>query len=122
MTCQPARDAGVRNDRIYCILVITALCPDARFGAAHTLGLIGDRKAIPGLIRALKDSEPAVRYWAADALGKLRAEEAIGPLAELLHDNHKRIKDHAAEALQQIGSPAALTALRQNSKKKWWPF
>ena len=31
--------------------------PDARFGAAQTLGLIGEQQAIQPLIRALADSE-----------------------------------------------------------------
>lgn len=33
--------------------------PDARYGAARTLGMIGDAKAIPFLIKALSDPDPA---------------------------------------------------------------
>jgi HEAT repeat protein len=36
--------------------------PDARFGAAHALGSIGDPRAVPALMDALSDPEPAVRY------------------------------------------------------------
>jgi hypothetical protein len=85
--------------------------PDARFGAAHALGLIGDRRAIPALLEALADSEPAVRYWAAEALGKLRAEHAVDALSKLLKDRHKGVRASAVTALQQIGTPAALDAL-----------
>ena len=95
--------------------------PDARFGAAQTLGLIGSPQAIEPLIRALADSEPAVRYWAADALGKLRTEAAVGPLADLLKDRHDGVQTKAAQALAQIGGPEAEAAL-QKKKQGWWPF
>lgn len=85
--------------------------PDARFGAAHALGLIGDRRAIPALLEALTDAEPAVRYWAADALGKLRAEQAVSALSKLLKDHHKGVRVSAATALQQIGTPQAIEIL-----------
>ncbi|MBI4672414.1 MAG: HEAT repeat domain-containing protein [Chloroflexi bacterium] len=76
--------------------------PDARFGAAHTLGLIGDERAIPGLINALADKEPAVRYWAAEALGKMHATSAAGALQKLLKDRHAGVRQHAALVLRQL--------------------
>jgi len=78
--------------------------PDARFGAAHTLGLIGDARATPHLIQALSDPEPAVRWWAADALGKLRAAEAIAPIQKLLKDKHSGVRQHAAAVLKQLNA------------------
>lgn len=94
--------------------------PDARYGAAHALGKIGDQRAAPNLIAALDDPDPAVRYWAADALGKLKAAAAIQPIGKLLRDKHRGVKKHAAWALEQIGTPQARKTLRRRSG--WWPF
>jgi HEAT repeat protein len=95
---------------------------DARYGAAHTLGMIGDTRAAPALIAALGDPEAAVRYWAVDALGKLRAEAAIPALAGMFKDRSKNVRERAALALEQIGTPAALKALEKAQQSSWWPF
>ena len=95
---------------------------DARYGAAHTLGMIGDTRAIPALTAALIDSEPAVRYWAVDALAKLRAEAAIPAVAGMLKDKSKNVRERAALALEQIDTPAAHQALEKAQKSSWWPF
>ncbi len=95
---------------------------DARYGAAHTLGMIGDTLAIPALTDALADSEPAVRYWAVDALARLRAEAAIPALAGMFKDKSKNVRERAALALEQIGTPAARQALEKAQKSSWWPF
>ncbi len=76
--------------------------PDARFGAAHTLGLIGDARAIPELVKALSDPEPAVRWWATDALGKLNATNVLEPIRKLLKDRHSGVREHAARVLKQL--------------------
>lgn len=81
--------------------------PDARFGAAHTLGLIGDARATPALVQALSDPEPAVRWWAADALGKLRAADAKSEITKLLKDKHRGVREHAAQMLRAIDAPPA---------------
>ncbi len=78
--------------------------PDARFGAAHTLSLIGDARATPHLIQALSDPEPAVRWWAVEALGKLRAVEAKAELAKLGRDKHRGVREHAAAVLGQLSA------------------
>lgn len=88
--------------------------PDARYGAAHTLGLIGARQAIPALINALSDAEPAVRFWAANSLGSLKAAEAVQALFRLRKDKTRSVRDKALEALKSIGTTEALSAL-----KKW---
>jgi hypothetical protein len=93
---------------------------DARYGAAHALGNIGDDRAIPALIKALEDAEPAVRYWAIDALGKLKAHEAIYDLASLLQDRDENVAKFAKNALEKIGSPKALQALQESKKPSWW--
>ena len=96
--------------------------PDARYGAAHTLGLIGGQQATPALIAALDDPEPEVRFWTAAALGRLRAAEAVPALVQLLDDPEKSVRTSAAEALERINTPEAQVALRKNNKSGWWPF
>lgn len=54
---------------------------EVRAAAALALGLIGARKAVPELTRALKDVDAAPA--AARALGLMKAEDAIGDLAAL---------------------------------------
>lgn len=90
------------------IALLTDEDPDARFGAAHTLGLMGDARAIPGLMHALSDREPSVRYWATEALGKLRATAAVEPIRKLLKDRHPGVREHAARVLQQLTAARAL--------------
>ena len=96
--------------------------PDARYGAAQTLGLIGDPQAIPELIEALADPEVAVRYWAVDALGKLRAATAVQAIGRLLHDKHEGVRARAAQALREIGTPGAEQLLEAPKVRKWLPL
>jgi ribosomal protein L40E len=96
--------------------------PDARYGAAHTLGRIGDGRAVPPLIDALQDPEFEVRFWAAAALGRLKAAQAVTALARLLKDPAEEVREAASEALERIGGPQAADALRQTKKSRWWPF
>jgi hypothetical protein len=93
---------------------ITSPDPDARYGAAHTLGLIGARQAIPALVNALNDPEPAVRFWAANSLGSMKATEAVQALFHLRKDKSKSVREKAFEALKAIGTTESMTAL-----KKW---
>jgi len=94
---------------------------DARYGAAHTLGLIGDPAAVPGLIAALDDKETAVRFWIVDALGKFKKDDrVVDPLARRLKDRSKYVRDRAANALKQVDTPAALKALHDRNKIRWW--
>jgi hypothetical protein len=81
--------------------------PDARYAAAHALGLIGDHEAINGLIAALRDPEAEVRFWAADALAQLKAAQAVTALAGLKSDVSKTVRQKAALALEQIGTDEA---------------
>jgi hypothetical protein len=90
--------------------------PDARYGAAHTLGLIRDGRAVPALLKALGDSEPEVRFWSAAALGSLKAEEAVPALQRLKKDPSKQVRLAAEEALEHIAPDWA------DKKKSWWPF
>jgi ribosomal protein L40E len=94
--------------------------PDARYGSARALGMIGDQRAIPALIKSLGDPEPAVRYWATDALGQLHSQEGVEAIGKLLDDKHEGVRTHAGEVLEQIGGPLASQILKR--KRKWWPL
>jgi hypothetical protein len=75
---------------------------DARYGAARVLGMIGDARSIPALIKALSDQEPSVRYWAVDALGNLGAQSALGAIRKLKWDSFRKIRERAKLAIEQI--------------------
>jgi hypothetical protein len=102
------------------IKLLSSKDPDARYGAAHALGNMGDERAIPPLIKALADPQAAVRYWAIDALAKLKANDAVHDLANMLNDHDENVAKFAQNALEKIGSPRALQALRDARKSSWW--
>jgi phycocyanobilin lyase alpha subunit len=69
-----------------------------RRNAAKALGKLGDRRVIPGLIKALECSDYYVRESAAQSLEMLGDSQAIEPLVKLL--------DGGVEAAQQVpGKP-----------------
>jgi HEAT repeat protein len=77
--------------------------------AADYLGEIGDPKAVPALIEALKD--PVISWIAADSLGKLGDKRAVQPLIASLGSDEKWLRRNAAKALGRIGDPAAVEPL-----------
>jgi HEAT repeat protein len=97
-----------------------------RRDAATALGIIGDTKAVPQLVRSLHDDDSGVRGCAADALGEIRTSDldAVRGLKELLSDSaeisHNRqraillpyVSDTACLALISIGTPEALQAVQ----------
>ena len=82
-----------------------------RAEAAWTLGQQGDKKAVPHLVKVLKDPDASVRAAAADALGKLGGKEAAPALGELLKDEDPMVRALAALALGKLGDKAAVPAL-----------
>jgi HEAT repeat protein len=76
----------------------------ASFAGVKRLREQGD---IPGLIRALRNRDPAVQYDAIEALGELADPAAIDALIlALTGDKYSGIRWKAAEALGKIGEPA----------------
>ncbi|MFM8323143.1 MAG: HEAT repeat domain-containing protein [Chloroflexota bacterium] len=96
--------------------------PDARYGAAHALGLIGDPAAVAPLTGLLEDPEAEVRFWACAALGRLKAAQAVEALGSRLRDASKHVRLAAQEALERIDTPHAREALQRGKKSSWWPF
>jgi HEAT repeat protein len=76
---------------------------DLRWGAAETLGMIGDVRAVSALIHALKDEDDNVRCAAAEALGKIGDVGAVAALKGAFMDRNYRVHraiDKALEALE----------------------
>ncbi|MBI2838937.1 MAG: HEAT repeat domain-containing protein [Acidobacteria bacterium] len=67
--------------------------------AAEALGKIGDKRATPALLTALKDSNESIRESAADALAELRDTAAADSLLGALDDPWGDVRVAAADAL-----------------------
>src|SRR6266480_4625512 len=80
-----------------------------RRAAAHSLGQLGDLRAVSPLIVVLGDSDGEVRSAAVDALADLEDPRAIGPIAGLLKDPVTDVKRNALGALShwEQGVPTA---------------
>lgn len=84
---------------------------DVSWLAARSLGMIGDRRAIDPLIESLGSPEKWLRQGAAWALGKIGDEKAIEPLIPILQDQKKDVRKNAAWALGIIGDERAIEPL-----------
>lgn len=71
--------------------------------AVDALGKIGDAKAKPCLVAALKSKESFVRAYAARALGRLQDKTAIPALKKLVNDKHYLVRIMAVKALVMLG-------------------
>jgi hypothetical protein len=80
--------------------------------------LIGDKRTVKSLIRALKDKNEDVRERAAMALGKIGDERAVEPLIRALQDKDEDVRERAAMALGKIGDERAVEPLIRALKDK----
>lgn len=80
---------------------------ETRASAAHTLGLIGDGRAIKGLATMLSDDRYFVRQQAARALGLMGAP-ALDLLFEMARSSTPAIREAAIEALGNSNSARAI--------------
>jgi HEAT repeat protein len=131
------------------IAILRAPHAAARHNAAHTLGKIGDVRAVDGLSAALRDSDEAVRLKSAFALGQIGDARAIPALlgllggdlrdvqmlnevlpgfgaaavpavAAALKDERLEAREQAADLLGMIGESAAVPALTQALDDAAW--
>jgi len=87
-----------------------------RKSSAKYLGLIGDRRAIPYLLKALKDEEPQVRAEACNALGLLGDESVKEYLENVLYkDTSPMVRSSAKRGLDNIET---YTNLQKEKKLK----
>ena len=89
---------------------------NTREEAAIILGDMGDKKAVPALIKNLRDFDNDARYRTVEALGKIGDKRAIDGLAERLRiDSKPNIRECAAEALGNFNDMKAIGALAETS-------
>ena len=79
--------------------------------AAASLGMLGDKIAVPSLTAALQDKNSNLRQLASQALGYLADRRATSALIEALEDSNGSVRLSAIRALQAIGDASAVPAL-----------
>ncbi len=84
-----------------------------RWEAAEGLGELGDPRAIPALVQALRDPHAFVRWAAARAIGRIGGEEAVALLLPLLQEDDPLVRRSAADALGYLDTPDVRQALRR---------
>ncbi len=95
---------------------------EERIRGVEKLDRLGDRRAVPHLIRALKkefDERTGLSAWIIPALGHLKDPEAVPVLVEALkiRDEDWLGREKAAVALGEIGDPSAIPALIDASER-----
>jgi len=85
--------------------------PRIRQYLSMVLGNLGDRRATPVLMEALRDRAPETRIYAALALGRLRDPAAVPPLLKTFQEDERDVRKAAAYALGELGDPRALPPL-----------
>ncbi len=84
---------------------------ELRGWTAYTLGVIGDKAAIPALLDRLSADSDGERVRVVAALGKLKAKQAVLKLVDFLDHPHRDTQQVAAEALGEIGDARAIAPL-----------
>lgn len=78
--------------------------------AAESLGLVGDRQAVPILVTLLCDQDASfmAHVQAAHALGRIGGDEGIAALTEAAMDSHEMARNKALTALRRAKRMAKL--------------
>lgn len=82
-----------------------------RLNTADTLAKIGDRRAVPQLIEAIKEDDLLLMRSTIEALLTIDPESTVNPLIEILNDEKALFKDLAAEFLGIIKDKKAVKPL-----------
>jgi HEAT repeat protein len=85
--------------------------PRIRQYLSMVLGTIGDRRATPVLLEALRDQQTETRLYALLALGELKDPAAVPAMIEATRDGDKDVRKTACFALGQLHDPRAVDAL-----------
>jgi HEAT repeat protein len=86
--------------------------PTRRANAAADLGLIHSAETIPGLLRALQDSDVRVRQAAVWAIGQVGTPASLASLVGLLGDRSLVVSHRVQEVLAERGREVADSILR----------
>lgn len=111
------RNEGLKrviHDRRWVVpLTFTVMLADPRskMDALSALGYMQDTRAVPVLIRALRDRHPGVRNNAAMALGRLKDKRAVRPLIAILEDGYPYVNQFAVTAVGELGDTQATDIL-----------
>lgn len=93
--------------------------PYRRRGAIVSLGLLGDKRAIPTLEKILLDDKEMLQIFAAGSLGMLGSDAGLSIALQGMKSEDPSIRLHAIQALGLIGSEVALDAL--DEKHQMYP-
>jgi len=88
-----------------------------RRNSAFILEFVGDQRAVPPLLAALKDRDEGVRGNAASSLGWIRDRRAIIPLINTLNDEASYVVEKGAAALSFFKDARAVEALIEKLKE-----
>ncbi|HNX17236.1 MAG TPA: HEAT repeat domain-containing protein [Methanoregula sp.] len=77
----------------------------------HTLGKLGDRRAVEPVSSILSSPDPRLQQAALETLGYIGDNRVVGRVAELLHDPDEHTRETAARVLGYIGDPSSSRSL-----------
>lgn len=90
-----------------------------RHHAAHTLGKIGDARAVDALILTLQDGDRAVILKAVLALGQIGDDRAVPALIDLLGSEDDAIRATLTDVLEGFGESAAAPLIGAMGDERW---
>lgn len=90
--------------------------PEVRGDAAEALANIGDRKAIPLLIKVSYDRSPIVRFWACYALGQMPDRRSLPRLEQIAEYDDGEIEHFGS--VKAEAKDAMIYILRHYMKKR----
>lgn len=96
------------------ILQDTTIYRYTRIFAAEALGKIGDKQALPALLKALQDKEDLVKLAAVQVLGRFKDPATLEPLKSMLTYPNAEIRAAAASSLGQTVARTALPNLKES--------
>lgn len=86
--------------------------PRVRRYLAVALGRLGDRQAVPLLVKAMRDADPETRIYSIYALGELRAAEAVPDLVSLYNTDDVDLRKMIVYVLGVLQDARAIPALK----------
>lgn len=91
-----------------------------RVQAALILGKLGDPRAVPALIQALKDSDESVRGVVATSLGKLGDPSSANALLAATHDPSEFVRNQAKASLEKVAAQRTTPAIAETKGARFF--